>query len=94
MVRHEMLWVGDGKNNLSIPLLTELIQYGFQHCEYTIFEGIFNSNWYEPLFQIALQLYQSDILAYYYDLSFDETLKHHQTRDKKLEFGEKEMRRW
>lgn len=33
-------------------------------------------------------------MAYYYDLSFDETLKHHQTRDKKLEFGEKEMRRW
>ncbi|MDD3415912.1 MAG: hypothetical protein PHY47_18225 [Lachnospiraceae bacterium] len=32
--------------------------------------------------------------AYYFDLSFEETLKRHQTKTNCNDFGEKEMRRW
>ena len=35
-----------------------------------------------------------DIYAYYYDMPFEETLKRHETKEKRFEFGEKEMRQW
>ena len=52
------------------------------------------SDWYQPLFEFAGNLYQDQIYAYYFDISFEETLKRHQTRQKCMEFGEKEMREW
>ena len=62
--------------------------------EVVILEGILNSKWYKPLFEEAVKLYGTEIYAYYYDLPFEETLKRHETKDKRFEFGEKEMRRW
>ena len=34
------------------------------------------------------------IYAYYFDIPFEETVRRHNTRDKKQEFGEEDMRRW
>jgi hypothetical protein len=34
------------------------------------------------------------VFAYYYDIPFEETLRRHETKDKRFEFGEAEMRRW
>lgn len=93
-VRREMLWVRDGKDTLACPLLTELLKYGSKNCEYVILEGILNADWYKQLFEAAIALFEDRILAYYYDISFEETVKRHETRGKKLEFGEADMRRW
>ena len=38
--------------------------------------------------------YGMDIYAYYFDIPFEETVRRHNTRDKKQEFGEEDMRRW
>ena len=38
------------------------------------------------------ELYGSNVYAYYFDLSFEETVRRHNTRNR--EFGEKDMRRW
>ncbi len=35
-----------------------------------------------------------EIYAFYYDLSFEETLKRHATKPNRMEFGEEDMRRW
>lgn len=93
-VRREMLWVHDGKDTVALPLLTTLLNYGFLHCKYVILEGILNADWYMSLFESAIKLFEDRIFAYYYDIPFEETLKRHQTKEKKYEFGEKEMRRW
>lgn len=53
-----------------------------------------NAKWYRPLFEEALRLFGGDICAYYFDLPFDETLKRHETKANRFEFGEKEMREW
>lgn len=50
--------------------------------------------WYSPLFKTANELYGMDIYAYYFDIPFEETVRRHNTRDKKQEFGEEDMRRW
>lgn len=94
VIRREMLWVDDGKDTMAMPLLTTLLQYGREHCSHVILEGILKAAWYRPLFETAVQEFGSEIYAYYYDLSFEETLKRHETKPKRFEFGEEEMRRW
>lgn len=93
-IRREMLSVKDGKDTLALPLLISLLNYGNKNCEYTILEGILFASWYKELFETAITLFGNKIFAYYYDIPFEETLKRHETRDKKLEFGEEKMRRW
>ena len=94
MVRREMLKVKDGENTQAIPLMKELLIYGNNHSDVVILEGIMYADWYKPLFELAVRLYGSNIYAYYFDLSFEETLKRHQTKPNCHEFGEEAMRRW
>lgn len=94
VVRREMLWAKDGPDTSVVPLLISLIEYGRRNCQAVILEGILNSKWYRPVFDEAVRIFGADIHAYYYDLDFEETLRRHQTRDKKSEFGENEMRGW
>ena len=94
IVRREMLLARDGKDNVALPLLITLLQYGKSHCDYVILEGILNADWYKPLFEIAVKIFEKRIFAYYYDIPFEETLSRHGTKEKKLEFGEVELRRW
>ena len=46
-----------------------------------------------PLMKELLQ-YGSEVYSFYFDIPFEETLKHHLTREKSREFGEESMRRW
>ncbi len=94
VVRREMLWVQDRIGNEAIDLMINLLDYGSKHCEVVILEGILYSDIYKPLFEAAVALYNKNIYAYYYDLSFEETLARHATKSNKFSFGENEMRRW
>jgi predicted kinase len=95
MVRMEILhvWSAEGLVK-SQPLMIELLKYGKRNSEITILEGILPSEDYRPLFETAIQEYGEDIYSYYYDLPFEETLRRHQTKPNRNEFGEEEMRRW
>ncbi len=92
-VRRDMLRVKDGKNTLGLPLFKDLLQYGYQHCNYVILEGILNAEWYEPLFKLAQQLFGDEIFAYYFNIPFEETILRHQQRHISS-FGEKQMCLW
>lgn len=95
-VRRELLWANDGKDTSALPLLIELLRYGNAHCGNVILEGILKAEWYRPLFESAVSLFQDRIFAYYYDIPFEETLKRHRTKplEKQMSFGEAEMRSW
>lgn len=93
-IRWEMLWVKDRPENEAIPLMQALLKYGYAHNEVVILEGIMYAEWYNPLFELAGQLYGTDIYAYYFDLSFEETARRHQTRLKCNDFGAEDMRKW
>ena len=93
-IRREMLSVSDGPDTLALPMLKDLLQYGKEHCETVILEGIMVADWYHPLFELAKELYGNNIYAYYFDIPFEETIKRHRTRDKRSEFGEETMREW
>ena len=93
-IRRNMLNVKDGEDTPALPLMKELLIYGSRHSEFVILEGIMNREWYKPLFELAILLYDAEVYAYYFDLTFEETLKRHLTRPKCQEFGEEAMRRW
>ena len=71
-----------------------MLRYGRTHCEVVILEGILDAEVYSELFEEALREYGDAIYAYYYDISFEETLRRHETKPNSHEFGEKDMRGW
>ncbi|MCI9123813.1 MAG: kinase [Eubacterium sp.] len=92
-VRREMLMVHDGPDNEAIGLLTALLEYGSTHCEYVVLEGILRADWYQPVFEAAAAFFAGRIFAYYYDISFEETVRRHQSKEHAA-FGEAQMRSW
>lgn len=94
VIRRDMLHVKDGKDNEALPLMKELLLYGSVHSEIVILEGIMYAQWYDTLFETANKQYGNEIYAYYFDLSFEETVRRHHTKPNCHEFGETEMRRW
>lgn len=96
MVRMEILhvWSREGLER-SLPLMIELLKYGRRNSDFTVMEGILPYSDYKPLFEAAVGEYgHEDIFAYYYDISFEETLRRHQTKPNRYDFGEEDMRRW
>ena len=80
VIRRDMLRVKDGENTEAISLMKELLAYGREHSDIVILEGIMYADWYKPLFELAIQLYDTKVYAYYFDIPFEETLKRHQTK--------------
>ncbi len=95
MIRMQILhvWSAEGVRK-SLPLMITLLRYGRRNSEITILEGILPYEDYKPLFEAALEEYGENIFSYYYDISFEETLRRHQTKPNRDEFGEADMRRW
>ena len=91
MVRMQILHAKDVE---ALPLIMQLLKYGRQNSDITILEGILPTEVYMPLFEMAVQEYGKDIFAFYYDLPFEETLRRHETKPNKADFGEQDMRRW
>lgn len=94
VIRRDMLMVKDGEDTRALPLMKELLKYGSTHSDIVILEGIMYADWYRPLFELARRICGKKIYAYYFDLSFEETLRRHQTKPNCREFGEEAMRRW
>ena len=69
-----------------------MIEYGKDNSEFIILEGIFNSNWYKPLFDFIKDSF-TQIYSYYYDISFEETIRRHCTKQI-ADFTVNDMKRW
>ncbi|MBR3691577.1 MAG: kinase [Clostridia bacterium] len=91
VIRMQML---NAKDIEALPLIIDLIKYGKQNSEITILEGILDSEFYRPLFEVIVEEYGVNVFAFYYDLPFEETLLRHNTKPNKADFGEEDMKRW
>lgn len=94
VVRRDMLKVQDRDGNLSMDLIRQIAEYGRGKCEYVIVEGIFSEQRYGDMLRELIQFYNGKAHTYYYDLSFQETVRRHNSRSKKTEFGEESLRDW
>ena len=94
VVRREILRVKDSKNNPAIQLIYDLCMYGNKVGYTVILEGILSSKKYGAMLHRLLNDFQGNKLVYYFDISFEETMRRHATKPNAHEFGELEMRRW
>ena len=94
MVRREMLRVKDSENNPAIQLIYDLCMYGNNVGYTVILEGILSSKKYGAMLHRLLNDFQGEKLIYYFDISFEETVRRHTTKPNAHEFGESEMRQW
>lgn len=92
-VRREMLYARDLPDGPAASLMEAIARYGAMHCKVTIIEGILYSERYGQLFHALTDLFD-DIHAYYFDVSFEETLRRHETRPQRTQFGPEHMRDW
>jgi len=94
VVRREMLRVQDREGNLSIDLIRQIAAYGKDKCEFIIVEGILYNKRYGEMLNNLIRFYDHKAYTYYFDLSFEETVARHNSREKKMEFGEDSLRVW
>lgn len=59
-----------------------------------ILEGILTVKSYGEILDRIFEQHPHENYIFYFDISFEETLKRHNTRESKNLFGEKDMREW
>lgn len=94
VVRREMLRVKDIENNPAIQLIYYLCMYGNNVGYTVILEGILSNKKYGAMLCRLLDDFQGEKLIYYFDVSFEETVRRHATKPNAHEFGELEMSQW
>ena len=94
VVRREILRVKDSEGNPAIQLIYDLCMYGNNVGYTVILEGILSNKKYGAMLRQLLDDFQGEKLIYYFDVSFEETVRRHATKPSAHEFGESEMRQW
>ena len=93
-VRIRMLNVENKADNPAIQLIYDLVMYGNALGTTVILEGILSNKKYSKMLHRLIDDFKGEVFVYYIDVSFEETLRRHATKDKYQEFGEDEMRLW
>ena len=93
-VRRDMLKEKVELGNLSIDLTESLARFAYEHDLLVLVEGFYETDIYGEMLKRLRNLFNSQTLAYYYDLTFEETVRRHQTRAKQEEFTSADMKRW
>ena len=93
-VRRGMLKEKVEPGNLSIDLTESLARFGHEHDLLVLVEGFYETYIYGEMLERLRNLFNSQTLAYYYDLTFKETVRRHATRSKVAEFSPADMKCW
>lgn len=81
----------EGTNN--IDLIQQTVEFCLQRGYDVILEGILYFPRYGSMLNELVEMCSNNYF-YYFDISFEETLRRHSTKPNAHEFGEKEMREW
>ena len=93
-LRRMVLKEKDIPNGLNIELIKRTTLFLLGHSYHVVMEGIFDSERYEQMFQEIIKEHPDSNYFFYFDISLEETLRRHQHKPNKEDFGEKEMRSW
>lgn len=93
-VRRTMLMEKVTPNNLSVTLTETIAAFGYQQDLIVIVEGFYEVDVYGDMLERLRRQFAPYVYTYYYDLTFDETVRRHSTRHKKDEFTSADMKRW
>lgn len=93
IVRRDMLKEKVKPGNLSISLTETIARYDYERDLLVIVEGFYETDIYGQMLEKLHTLFYPKVLSYYYDLTFEETVRRHQTRNKKADFSPADMKR-
>ena len=93
VVRRDMLKEKVESDNLSISLTATIARYGYERDLLVIVEGFYETDIYGQMLEELRDLFYPKVLSYYYDLTFEETVRRHQIRSKKADFSPANMKR-
>ena len=93
VIRREMLSVKDGPGNPAIRWIEELVLLADGRNATILLEGILAQDWYGEMIDRLERRFTSRYAAYYFDVSFEETVRRHAMRQP-TEFSETDMKRW
>lgn len=92
-MRREILKEKDRLMAVNIKMIESMVEFVWSEGYVAIVEGILDATRYGGmLLRIAKEA--DECQAWYFDVSFEETLCRHATKPDAHEFGEKEMREW
>ena len=94
VIRRDIIRVHDTPGNPSIDLIYDIAMYGKKIGYDVIVEGILYKDKYEDMLKKLIEDFDGISFIYYFDISFEETLKRHSLKPVKDSYGEKEMRTW
>lgn len=93
VIRREIVRVKDNPDNPAIQLIYDIALYGRKINYDVIIEGILTNERYGDMLRRLFEEFDKSY-AFYFDVSFEETLKRHQTKSNSGDFNEKEMKEW
>ena len=94
VVRREMLYVKDRAGNPAINLISKITLYGKEIGYNVVLEGILSKELYGEVLNKLISEYGDNAYVFYMDVSFEETLRRHNTKPKRHEYGEEKMKEW
>jgi predicted kinase len=75
-------------------LAIQTVLFGLSSGYDVVYEGILMRSRYDHRFKLLFEEHPDENYLFYLDVSFGETLKRHQSRPEKADFGVDEMKRW
>lgn len=93
-LRRVVLKARDTPEGPHYGLIEQTVRYALDHDYDVILEGILHSGRYRDLLARLGADHRGSTVHYYFDISWDETLRRHASRPQAAEFGADEMRRW
>jgi len=93
VIRRDILHVKDRENNPAIDLISRTVVYGKEIGKDVVLEGILSKKLYGNMLE-RLTEHFDNVYAFYMDVSFEETLKRHNSKPNRHEYGAEKMREW
>ena len=93
-VRLEILNVKDHPGNPSIELIEKICEFGKDRYDYVILEGILGVEKYQKMLFKLCSFFENNVLAYYLDIPFSETLRRNNERNKERRFDIELLKKW
>lgn len=93
VIRRDILKEKEVDDAVNMELIARIVEFALERGYDVILEGILKFRRHQGMLERLLRACP-DAHVYYFDVSFEETLRRHATKPNAREFGEKEMREW
>ena len=93
-LRRFVLREKDIPGGLNIKLIKRTVFFLLENSYDVVMEGIFDSDRYSEMFKEIIAKHPDNNFFYYFDIPLEETLRRHQFKENRHDFGEEEMTQW